>query len=105
MTAEPRTEHPHIVMSHGVAGARPMIAGTRISVALIVGLLRAGDTPQDILATYPHLGPAAVYDAISYYYDHQDEIDRVIEDSTLEAHARRYGFSVGDDGRLRYDRR
>ncbi|MDP8924474.1 MAG: DUF433 domain-containing protein [Chloroflexota bacterium] len=105
MSAVLRTEHPHIVMSPGVAGATPMIAGTRISVALIVGLLRAGDTPQDILATYPHLAPAAVYDAISYYYDHQEEIDRFIRDNTLEAQATRYGFSVGDDGRLRFGRR
>ena len=105
MTAEVRTEHPHIVMSPGVTGSTPTIAGTRISVALIVGLVRAGDTPQDILTTYPHLAPAAVYDAISYYYDHQDEIDYFIQENTLEAHAARYGFAVGDDGRLRFDPR
>ena len=105
MTAELRTEHLHIVLSPGVAGAKPTITGTRISVALIARLLRAGDTPQDILATYPHLTPAAVYDAISYYYDHQVEIDRFIQGNGPEAHAARYGFSIGDDGRLHFDRR
>ena len=105
MTAVLRTEHPHIVMSPGVAGATPTIAGTRITVPLIVALLRAGDRPEDILATYPHVAPAAVYDAISYYYDHQEEIDRFLRDNTLEAHAARYGFAVGDDGRVRFDRR
>jgi hypothetical protein len=31
--------------------------------------------------------PAAVYDAISFYYDHQEEIDQFIAESSLEAHA------------------
>jgi uncharacterized protein (DUF433 family) len=53
----------------------------------IVRQLRVGDRPEDILASYPHLVPAAVYDAISYYYDHQDEIDRIIEESTPEVMA------------------
>jgi uncharacterized protein (DUF433 family) len=99
-----RTEHPHIVRSPAVAGGMPTIAGTRISVPFIVGQLRAGDTPQDILASYPHLTPAAVYDAISFYYDHQDEIDRLMAVSSLEAHARRHDFTVGDDSRLRFNR-
>jgi hypothetical protein len=64
-----------------------------------------GDTPQDILASYPHLTPAAVCDAISFYYDHQAEIDRFIEANTLEVHAERHGFTVGNDGRLRFDGR
>ena len=105
MTAVLRTEHPHIVISPDVAGATPIIAGTLISVAFLVSQLRAGDTPQDILASYPHLTPAAVYDAISYYYDHQGEIDRFIRDNTLEAQAARYGFSIGDDGRLSFNSR
>jgi uncharacterized protein (DUF433 family) len=100
-----QTEHPHIVRSPGVAGGTPTIAGTRISVAFVVGQLRAGDSPQDILAAYPHLTPAAVYDAISFYYDHQDEIDRFIAASSLEAHAQRHGFTVGADGRLQFNRR
>lgn len=105
MAATVRTEHPHIVRSRGLAGDVPTIAGTRITVAFIIGQLRAGDTPQDILASYPHLTPAAVYDAISFYYDHQAEIDRFIEQNTLDAHAKRYGFTVGDDGRLQFDGR
>jgi uncharacterized protein (DUF433 family) len=104
VTTTVRTEHPHIVRSPGVVGGTPTIAGTRISVAFVVGQIRAGDTPQDILASYPHLTPAALYDAISFYYDHQDEIDRFIDEQTLDAHAERYGFTI-DDGRLRFNLR
>jgi len=105
MATATRTEHPHIVRLSDAAGGIPTIVGTRISVAFIVGQLRAGDTPQDILASYHHLQPAAVYDAISFYYDHQDEIDRFIDENTLETLAERYGFAVGHDGRLRFDQR
>jgi uncharacterized protein (DUF433 family) len=100
-----RTEHPHIVRSPAVAGGTPTITGTRISVAFIVGQLRVGDTPQDILASYPRLMPAAVYDAISFYYDHQEEIDQFIAANTLDSHAERHGFTVGDDGRLHFEQR
>ena len=48
----------------------------------------------------PHLGAAAIYDAISYYLDHKDEIDQLIDDSTPEALQERYGFTVGEKGRL-----
>jgi uncharacterized protein (DUF433 family) len=105
MATTVRTEHPHIVRRPGRTGGVPTISGTRIAVAFIVGQLRAGGTPQDILASYPHLTPAAVYDAISFYYDHQAEIDRFIEENTLEAHAERYGFTIGDDGRIRFEGR
>jgi uncharacterized protein (DUF433 family) len=102
MATASRTEHPHIVRQPGIAGGTPIIAGTRISVAFIVGQMRAGDAPQDILVSLPHLSPAAVYDAISFYYDHQEEIDRFIAGNTLEAHAERYGFTVSEDGRLKF---
>jgi uncharacterized protein (DUF433 family) len=100
-----RTEHPHIVRAPGIAGGRPTIAGTRISVEFIVGLLRAGDEPWDIIASYPHLKPAAVFDAISYYLDHQEEIDREIEESTPEKLAERYGFVVDERGKVIFNRR
>lgn len=95
-----KTEHPHIVKVPGIAGGRPTIAGTRIRVELIARFLKDRVGPNEILAMYPHLTPAAVYDAISYYYDHQDEIDRFLEENTLEAVLDRYGLVVGEDGRL-----
>ena len=105
MATEVRTEHSHIVRRPALAGGIPTIAGSRISVASIVGQLRVGDTPEDILAAYPHLSPAAVYDAISFYFDHQAEIDQSIAANSLEAHAERHRFTVGGNGRLVFDRR
>ncbi len=79
-----------------------MISGTRIGVAFIARLLQAGEEPSEIVAAYPNLEAAAVYDAVSYYLDHQPEIDALIAGSTLEALAERYGFSVQGDGKITF---
>ena len=100
MRTEINTEHPHIVKVAGVLGGEPVIAGTRIGVAFIARLLQAGEEPSEIIAAYPHLAPAAVYDAISYYLDHREEIDQLIGDSTAEALAERYGFEVAERSRV-----
>jgi uncharacterized protein (DUF433 family) len=100
MATELRTEHPHIVRVEGVVGGEPVIAGTRIGVAFIARLLQAGEEPAEIIAAYPQLAPAAVYDAISYYLDHRDEVDAFIADSTPESLAKRYGFHVAERGRV-----
>jgi uncharacterized protein (DUF433 family) len=100
MATELKTEHPHIVKVPGVVGGEPVIAGTRIGVAFIARLLQAGEEPSEIVATYPNLQPAAVYDAASYYLDHQAEIDALLAGSTLAQVAERYGFSVQGDGKI-----
>ena len=105
MANQVRTEHPHIVKVPGVAGGKPTIEGTRLSVVFIVRQLRTGDTPEDILAGWPYLKPAAVYDAISYYYDHQEEIDRYIEENTPEAVMERYRLTGNEFGGIVFPKR
>jgi len=103
VATELRTEHPHIVKIPGVLGGEPVIAGTRIGVAFIARLLQAGEEPSEIVAAYPDIPAAAVYDAVSYYLDHRPEVDAIIADSTLQALAERYGFSMGEDGKLTFE--
>ncbi|MGH7230317.1 MAG: DUF433 domain-containing protein [Nitrospiraceae bacterium] len=45
-----------------------------------IAVLHHGQTPEELLAHYPHLSLASIYDALSYYYDNRDEIDREIAD-------------------------
>jgi uncharacterized protein (DUF433 family) len=85
-----------------VLDGEPVISGTRVGVALIARLLQAGEDPSEIVAAYPGLAPAAIYDAISYYLDHRLEIDEVISDSTLDALAERYGFRVSKSGKVEF---
>jgi uncharacterized protein (DUF433 family) len=75
------TEHPHIVRLEGIRGGEPVIKGTGISVRTIVERTRLGDKPEQIVEDYPHLTLAQVYDALSYYYEHPQEIEQYIAEN------------------------
>jgi uncharacterized protein (DUF433 family) len=76
-----RTNHPHIVRIEGVRGGEPVIRGTGISVRTIVERTRLGDSPEKIVDDYPILSIAQVYDALSYYYEHPQEIEQYIAEN------------------------
>ena len=74
--AATKIPHPHIERREGVCGGRPVLAGTRFPVRSVVGyVLRQGMTPEELVSEFPHLSLASVHDALSYYYDHREEID------------------------------
>jgi len=70
--------HPYVERREGVQGGRPVIKGSRFPVTSIVLNHRRGLSVDEILREFPHLTPAEVYDALSYYYDHRSEIDAEI---------------------------
>ncbi len=73
-----------IVRRADISSGEPIIQGTRISVRYIIERIQAEQSVKDILAALPHLTAAQVYNALSYYYDHQSEIDQLIQESQLE---------------------
>ncbi len=73
------TEHCYIVKDDQILSSEPIIKGTRTPVRAIVELWRLGVTPEEIPTRLPHLTLAQVFDALSYYSDHQDEINAHIE--------------------------
>lgn len=82
--------HAHIVCKKDICGGRPIIKGTRISVANIVGYHKLGLAPEEIRVELPHLNLAQIYDALAYYYDNQKLIDEFIEEEMEEVIAKRY---------------
>jgi uncharacterized protein (DUF433 family) len=74
-----RTEHLYIVTDDRILSGEPIIVGTRTPVRAIVELWRQGIIPETIPTRLPHLTLAQVFDALSYFSDHQDEINRYIE--------------------------
>lgn len=96
------TEHPYVVRTEGVCGGRPRIRDSRIPVSTIAELYGQGEPVDEILATYPHLDPAAIHDAIGYYLDHQEDIDAEIDASSLEAVLAETGGVLGEDGVIRF---
>lgn len=78
-----RVRHPHVTARKGYCGGSPVIAGTKFPVRSIVTyVLRQGMTPEELVAEFRHLSLAQVHNALSYYYDHQAEIDSDIADNT-----------------------
>lgn len=74
-------EKQHIAASPGVCGGKPCIAGTRIRVQDIVLRTEAGESPDAILAAFPHITLADIHAALAYYHDHRDLIDQQIRES------------------------
>ena len=56
-------------------GGQPVVGGTRIRVAIILGCYRQGMGVEEIVQQYPGLKPADVHDALAYAYDHLVEIE------------------------------
>ncbi|MDY6782379.1 MAG: DUF433 domain-containing protein [Cyanobacteriota bacterium] len=73
------TENRYVVRNDRILGGEPIIKETRTPVRAIIETWRMGATPEEILTGMPHLTLARVFDALSYYCDHQDEIDDYIE--------------------------
>jgi len=78
----PEVIHPYIERRPGVQGGRAVIKGSRFPVSSIVQNYRRGMSVEEILFEFPHLKPAEVHDALSYYYDHRAEIDQEIRELT-----------------------
>ena len=83
--------HPYIEQRPEVHGGEPIVKGTRFPVTSIVQNYRRGLSVDEILLEFPHLTPAQVHDALSYYYDHTEQINERIGKLTRpDAAARRY---------------
>jgi uncharacterized protein (DUF433 family) len=73
------TEHFYITTDDHILSGEPVIRGTRTPVRAIVEMWRMGVPPEEIPVRLPHLRLSQVFDALSYYADHQNEIHAYIE--------------------------
>jgi uncharacterized protein (DUF433 family) len=62
----------HIVSTPDVISGKPRIDGTRIPVALILGYLAAGNTPDEIIGEFPDLKPEDIAACLDYARDLAD---------------------------------
>jgi uncharacterized protein (DUF433 family) len=71
-----RHEGVAIVKTPSVIGGKPRIEGTRMGVFLLGERVReAGESVDDLLESYPHLGRAEVAAALAYYDAHPEAMD------------------------------
>ena len=69
----------YIVRDEHILRGEPIINGTRTPVRAVAEIWRLGSMPEEIPQHLPHLTLAHVFDALSYYSDHQVEINEYIE--------------------------
>jgi uncharacterized protein (DUF433 family) len=72
-----KTEHPHIVRIEGVCGGEPVVDGLRVTVRHVVTLYLQGESIAEITETL-HLTEAQIVHALSYFFDHREEIETLI---------------------------
>jgi uncharacterized protein (DUF433 family) len=58
--------HDHVTMDPRILVGKPVVKGTRISVEMVIDLLAAGWTQQQILDSYPGLKPDDVRACLAY---------------------------------------
>lgn len=86
MAIAQQTRHPYIVRRASIQGGEPTIRGTRMPVRAIAQyVLRQGIAPEALAKEFPRLSLAAIYDALSFYYDHRRFLDKLIRQQSEEA--------------------
>lgn len=75
------------------------VANTRVPVGVVVAAWKRGEAPDRIGEQFPSLSLADVYGVITYYLDHQDDLDahfdrleREYEDARRASRAERPEF-------------
>jgi uncharacterized protein (DUF433 family) len=68
------TEHIYVERNDAILGGEPIVKGTRTTVRAVVEMWRMGIAPEDIPTHFPHLTLAQIFDALSFFADHQAEI-------------------------------
>jgi len=77
--------HPYITQKTGVCGGVPIIRNTRIRIIdIAIEYEYLGLAPDEILESHPHLRLEQIHDALSYYYENREEIDREIKSRLKE---------------------
>ena len=61
---------PLVTTSDGVV----VVAGTRVSLDLVVATFLAGSTAEEIVQQYPSVSLADVYATLTYYLRHKDDV-------------------------------
>jgi len=69
-----QTEHPCIERNDQILSGEPVIKNTRTPVRAIVENWRMGIPIEEMPVHFPHLTMAQIFDALSYFSDHPDEI-------------------------------
>ena len=75
--AAKQIRHPYITTDKKIRSGEPIISGTGIRVLdVAIRYEIMGMSPEDIIMAFPHLNLSQIHDALSYYYEHKNEMDK-----------------------------
>ena len=94
--------HPYIEPCEETG--EPYIAGTRIAVRIVVGYYRLGMNVDEIAQALPQLLLAQIFDALSYYHDHQEEIEEWVQSNEPTTLAQKFGLQIQPDGKIEFSK-
>ena len=82
-TAPKPTAYAHIEITPGVRGGKPCIMGTRLAVVDIAIAYEQGFKPDEIVTLFSSrpLTLAEVHAALTYHYDHPEELQEYERES------------------------
>ena len=78
------TSYRHIVQRAGVRSGHPIVEGTRIGVHDVVAMTKTGASVDEVVASFPRLTRAQVYECLAYYEDHRSELDPLVTAQTAQ---------------------
>ncbi len=71
--------HPYVTVNKKMGYETAIITGTRTRIVTIAAYYKLGLSPEELAREFPHLSLSQIHDALSYYYEHQEKIDKEIE--------------------------
>ncbi len=64
-----------ITFNPEIMGGKPCIRGMRVTVGMIVGMIAAGHSREEILKLYPYLEPPDIDEALAYAAWRSEEVE------------------------------
>lgn len=78
------TSYRYIVQRAGVRSGHAIVEGTRIGVHDVVAMIHTGASVDEVVASFPRLTRAQVYECLAYYEDHREQIEPLVAAQTTE---------------------
>ncbi len=72
------TSYRYVVQTPGIRSGHPIVEGTRIGVHDVVAMIKTGATVDEVVANFPRLTRAQVYECLAYYEDHKGQLDSLV---------------------------
>ena len=67
------------------SGGAVRVGPTRVTLRTVLGSYKRGESPEEIVESFPTLKLADVYSVIGYYLNHQVEVDAYLQQAERDA--------------------